>query len=64
MRVDSLCGVWLNNRKRVNDLMQMLFLNEASGKLTMQSVLEDYHVLRRALEFKVDAQRKKGRTDI
>ena len=36
MRVDSLCGVWLNNKKRVNDLMQMLFLNEASTKLTMQ----------------------------
>ena len=64
------CGVQLKDRKRSTDLMFMLGLKETIYQLIMASSVncyghllrrEDGHVLRRALDFEVEAQRKKWR---
>ena len=66
----AMCGVELKDRKRVKDLMLMLGLNEAVDQLVVTNNVclyghvlrrEDGHVLRRALGFEVDGQRKKRR---
>ena len=58
----AMCGVQLKGRKRSTDLMFMLGLNETIDQLSMaNSVCLCGHVLRRALDGEVDAQRKKGR---
>ena len=58
------------DKKKAEDLMLMLGLNETTDQWVMESsahwygdVLrrEDGHVLRRALDFEVEGQRKKGR---
>ena len=68
--VSAMCGVQLNDRKRSVDFKFMLGLNEATNQLSMANnahwygyVLrrEDGHVLRRALDFEVEGQRKKWR---
>ena len=68
MRV--MCGVQLKDRKRSTDLMFMFGLSENIDQLAMVSSVswyghvlkrEDGHVLRRALDFEVEGQRKKGR---
>ena len=68
--VRAMCGVELIDRKRSKDLMLMLCLKETIDQLAMASSVrwyghvlrrEDGHVLRRALGFEVQGQRKKGR---
>ena len=68
--VRAICGVQLKDRKRSTDLMFMLGLKDRIEELAMANSVrwyghvlrrEDGHVLRRALDFKVEAQRKKGR---
>ena len=65
-----MCGVQLRDRKRSIDWMLMLGLNEAIDQLAMANSIrwyghvlrrEDGDVLRRALDFEVDGQRKNGR---
>ena len=69
--VKAMCGVQLTDRKTCTDLMFMLGLSEAMDQLAMKNSVrwyghvlgrEDGHVLRRALDFEVEGQRKKGRT--
>ena len=64
------CGVQLKDRKKSTDLMLMLGLNETIDQLAMVNSVrwyghvlrrEDGHVLRRALQFEVEGQRKNGR---
>ena len=66
--VRALCGVQLKDRKRSRDLM--LCLNETIEQLAIASSVcwydhvlrrEDGHILRRALNFEFECQRKKGR---
>ena len=68
--VRAMCGVQLIDSNRSTDLMFMLGLSETIDQLSMANshrwhchVLrrEDGHVLRRALDFEVKGQRKKGR---
>ena len=65
-----MCGVQLEDRKRSADLMFMLDLNETIDQFAMANSVcwygyvlrrEDGHVLRRALDFEVEGQRKKVR---
>ena len=66
----AMCGVQLKVRKKSTDLMFMLGLNVAMDQMVMANSVrwhghelrrEDSHVLRRALDFEVEGQRKKGR---
>ena len=66
----SMCGVWLKDRKRCTDLMFMLGLNETIDQLVVANKVhwyghvlrrEDGHVLRKAFDFDVEGERKKGR---
>ena len=70
LMVRAMCGVQLKDRKRKTDLMFMLGLKETIDQLAMSNSVrwygyvlrrEDGHVLRRALDFEVEGQRKKGR---
>ena len=70
LMVRAMCGVQLKDRKRSTDFMFMLGLNEIIDQLAMANSVcwyghvlrkEDGHVLRRALYFEVEGQRKKGR---
>ena len=65
----AMCGVKLKDRKRSSDLMFMFGLHETIVKLAMASSVrwyghvlrrENCNVLRRALDFEVEDQRKKG----
>ena len=66
----AMCEVQLKDIKRSTDLMFMLGLNEVMNQLAMASSVcwydhvlrrENGHVLRMALDFEVEGQRKKGR---
>ena len=66
----AMCGAQLKDIKRSTDLMFMLGLKETIDQLAMANsacwyghVLrrKDCHVLRRALDFKTESKRKKGR---
>ena len=66
----AMCGVQLKVRKRSTDLMFLLGLKETIDQLAMANSvhwyshvlrIEDGHVLRRALDFYVEGQRKKVR---
>ena len=58
----AMCGVQLKDRKRSTDLMFMLSLNETIDQLAMANSVHCYgHVLRKALNFEVEGQRKKWR---
>ena len=68
--VRVMCGVQLKDRKRSMNLMFMLGLNETMDQLAMAKGVcwnghvlrrDDGHILRRALYFEVEGQRKKGR---
>ena len=68
--VRAMCRVQLKDRKRSKDLMLMLGLNKTIDQLSMAKSVcrydhvlwrEDGHVLRRALDFEADGQRKKGK---
>ena len=68
--VKAMLGVQPKDRKRSTDLMFMLGLNETIDQLAMANsdqwyghVLrrEEGHVLRRALDYEIEDQRKKGR---
>ena len=68
--VRAMCGAQLKDRKRSTDLMLMLGVSETIDQLAMANSVrwhghvlrrEDGHVLRRALDFEVEGQRKKGR---
>ena len=68
--VRAICGVHLNEKNKSTDLMLMLGLRETIDQLTMANSVrrygralrrEDGHVLRRALDLKVEGQMKKGR---
>ena len=60
--VRAMCGVQLKDRKRSTDLMFILGLKEAIDQLAMANSARWYgHVLRKALDFEVEGQRKKGR---
>ena len=65
--VGAMCGIQLIDMTRVKDLMLMLGLNETIDQLAMANSVrcyghvlrrEDGHVLRRALDFEVEGQRK------
>ena len=65
-----MCGVHHKDRKWSTDLMFMLGLSETMDQLAMADIVrwnghmmrrEDGHVLRRALDFEVEGQGKKGR---
>ena len=66
----AMCGLQPKDRKRFTDLMFMLGLSETIDQLVMTNSVcwyghvlrrEDGHVLRRALDFEVEGQRKKRR---
>ena len=68
--VKTMCGVQLKGFKRSTDLMSILGLNASMDQLAMANSVrwyshvlwrEDGHVLRSALHFEVDGQRKKWR---
>ena len=68
--VGAMCGVQFKDRKISTGLMFLLGLNEAMDQLVMVNSVrwyghvlrrEDGHVLRKALDFEVEGQRKKGR---
>ena len=68
--VRAMCGAKLMERRRTEDLMEMLGLKEtvvqmakANGVRWYGHVLrrDDDHVLRKALEFEVKGKRKRGR---
>ena len=68
--VRAMCGVKLMEKKNTEELMSVLGLNETVDKMAKANGVRWYgHVLRRevddalrkALEFKVDGQRKRGR---
>ena len=63
----AMCGVQLKDKKRSMNLMLMLGLKETIDQLAMTNSVcwyghvlrrEDAHVLRRALDFEVEGQRK------
>ena len=67
--VRAMCGAQLKERKRPTDLMFMLGLNEIIDQLAMANSVcwyghvlrrEGGLVLRRALNFEVEGQRKNG----
>ena len=61
--VRAMCGVQHNDAERSADLVFMLGLNEPIDKLAMANSVRCYgHVLRRALDFNVEGEWKKGRT--
>ena len=68
--VRAMCGGKLMEKKRTEDLMEMLRLKETvvqmaktNGVRLCRNVLrrDDGHVLRKALEFEVKGKRKRGR---
>ena len=68
--VGAMCGVQLKDRNRSTDLMLMLGLTETIDQLAIANSVcwygyvmrrDDVHVLRKALDFEVHGQRKKGR---
>ena len=68
--VRAMCGVQLKDRKRYTDLIFMLGLKETLDQLAVANSVrwyghvlrrEDGHVLRRALYFEAECQRKKRR---
>ena len=68
--VRAMCGVQLKYRKRSMDLMFMQGLNETIGQLALANSVcwydhllrrEDGHVLRRAFDYEVEGEWKKGR---
>ena len=68
--VRAMCGVQLKDRKRSTDLMFMFGLSATIDQLAIANSVrwyghvlrrEDRHVLRRAIDFKVESQRKIGR---
>ena len=60
--VRAMCGVQLKDKKRYTDLMLILILSETIDQLAMANSVHWYgHVLRRALDFAIEGQRKKGR---
>ena len=68
--VRAMCGVQLKDGKGSTDLVLMLGLNETIDQLAMANSVcwygyvlrrEDGHVLRRALDFEVEGQKRKGR---
>ena len=68
--VTAMCGVQLKGRKRSTDLIFMLCLRETNDQLAMANSVrwyghvlrrQDDHVLRRALDFEAECQRKNGR---
>ena len=68
--VRAMCGVKLMDRKRTEDLMELLGLEETVVQMAKANAVrwyghvlrsEDGHVLRRALEFEVKGRRKRGR---
>ena len=70
--VRAFCGLQLKDRKRSTDLMFLLGLKETMDQLAMANRVhwyghvlrrEDGHVLRRALDFEIEGQRKKGRLE-
>ena len=65
-----MCGAQLKDIKRSTDLMFMLGLNETTEQMAMANSVRWYghvlrrevgHVLKRALDFEVKGQRKKGK---
>ena len=71
LKVRAMCGVQLKDRKRSTYLMFMLGLSEAIDQLSMVNIVhwygnvlrrDDGKVLKRALDFKVTGQTKKGRS--
>ena len=53
-----MCGIRLKVRKRSMDLMFTLGLNETTGQLAMANSVRCYgHVLRRALDLKVQGRK-------
>ena len=60
--VRAIRGAHLKDRKRSMDLKFMLGLNEMINQLAMANSVPWYgHVLRRALDFEVESQRRKWR---
>ena len=68
--VRAMCRVQMKDRKRSTDLIFMLGLNETIDQLAMANSVcwyghvlrrEDGYILRRALDFEVEGQRKKVR---
>ena len=66
----AMCGVQLKDRKRSTDMMFMLGLSEAIDRLAMANSVrcyghvlsrEDGHIMRMALDFEFEGQRKNGR---
>ena len=66
----AMCSTKLMEKKRVEDLMEMLGLKETVVQIAKQNKVrwyghmlrrDDGHVLRKALEFEVKGKRKRGR---
>lgn len=68
--VRAMCGVKLKDRKKTEDLMEMLGLEQPADQLAKANRVQwlghvlrtgDDNALRRALEFEVNGTRKRGR---
>ena len=68
--VRAMCGANLMEKKRTEDLMEMLGLKETAGRMANANGVRSYghvlrtddgHVLRKALEFEGRGERKPGR---
>ena len=68
--VRAMCGAKLMEKKRTDDLMEMLGLKEAAVQIAKANGVrlygyvlkrDDGHILRKALEFEVRGKRKRGR---
>ena len=69
--IRTISGVKLMERKNIDDLMDMLGLDETMNKKAKDngvrwcehvSKKEDHDILRKASEFKLDGQKKRGRS--
>ena len=62
--VRAMCGVQHTDRNISTDMMTMLGLNETMDPLTMVNSVRWYgHIVRMALDFEGECQRKKSRSN-
>ena len=68
--VRSMCGVKLTDKRKTDDLMEMLGLEESVERLAKANGVrwyghvlrkDEFHPLRKALDFKVDGRKGRGR---
>ena len=62
--VRLMCGAKLMDRRRTDDLMEMLGLEESANSVRWYGHVlrkDEFHPLRKALDFEMDGRRRRGR---